>query len=216
LPTLVSDVNSGVSGQKVLTDTARNALLGGLFGSAYQTLADILPQMGTLEYQKLIDSGVPEGLAAKLADFAKLLNPNAVDDASAGMDEEQHGLGNDNNDGYNEISGNAPIKTIRVGRWMSQKEYDVMCKTGLVQESTTGTTYIAWPNEMKSFGNQAKPGTIYVEFNVPANSIKMTSLENGWAKILGPNSLESRLAVKNGFSPFEMPVATDIQIIGRK
>ncbi len=48
-------------------------------GIAFKGLADILPQMGTLEFQKLLDSGVSENLVYALARLAKLLNPEAAE-----------------------------------------------------------------------------------------------------------------------------------------
>ena len=106
------------------------------------------------------------------------------------------------------------IDTTRVGRWMSQAEYDKMIKTGVVQESYSGTTHVANPASIEAFGKQAKPGQIYVEFDVPITSLKQTN--EGWAKILGPNTLEGRLAAKKGNPIPEMPTATNIEIVGRK
>jgi len=106
------------------------------------------------------------------------------------------------------------IPQTRVGRWMSQAEYDTMIKTGKVPESFTGTTHVASPADINAFGKQAKPGSIYVEFDVPSSSLKATN--QGWSKIVGPNSLEGRLAVKKGNPVPEMPSATNIEIKGSK
>jgi hypothetical protein len=97
---------------------------------------------------------------------------------------------------------------------MSQAEYDTMVKTGKVPESFTGTTHVASPADINAFGKQAKPGSIYVEFDVPSTSLKPTN--EGWSKIVGPNSLEGRLAAKKGQPIPEMPSATNIEVKGSK
>ncbi len=112
------------------------------------------------------------------------------------------------------ISTVPQVQTTRVGRWMSQAEYDTMVKTGKVPESFTGTTHVASPADINAFGKQAKPGSIYVEFDVPSSLLKPTN--EGWSKIVGPNSLEGRLATKKGQPIPEMPSATNIEIKGSK
>lgn len=71
------------------------------------------------------------------------------------------------------------------------------------------------PNTIASFMNQAKSGSFYAEFNVPTSSVKLTS-EGGVAKIVGPNSLEGRLAAQKGLPPPEKPDATNIQHVATK
>jgi hypothetical protein len=102
----------------------------------------------------------------------------------------------------------AAKETTRVGRWMSQAEYDAMKASGKVQESLSGTTHVASPADASAFINQAKPGSVYVEFNVPTSSLKATN--QGWSKVIGPNSLEGRLAERKGLPIPQMPAATDI------
>ena len=114
----------------------------------------------------------------------------------------------------NVTKGAGKTSTTRVGRWMSQAEYKKMLESGTVPESFSGTTHVANPADMSAFGKQAKPGSIYVEFDVPSTSIKPTS--NGWSKIIGPNSLEGRLALKKGLTLPEMPKASNIKIVGGK
>ena len=98
---------------------------------------------------------------------------------------------------------------IRVGRWMSQQEYDQMTATGYVQESTSGTTHVASPADPAAFQAQAAAGSLYIEFDVPQDSVKPT--QQGWAKILGPNTLEARLAGAKRRPIPQMPTATNIQ-----
>ena len=97
---------------------------------------------------------------------------------------------------------------------MSEKEYNKMTKTGMVQESYSGTTHVASPPSSKAFGSQAKSGSLYVEFDVPASSVKQTG--ESWGIILGPNTLESRLRIQKGLPPYEMPPAINIRLRGIK
>jgi hypothetical protein len=100
-------------------------------------------------------------------------------------------------------------KYITVGRWMSKEEFDKMIKTGKVQESFCGTTYIAYPARAEAFLKQAPLYSYYVEFEVPISFVKPTS-DEGWAKIIGPNSVQGRLAKRKGLAMPEMPAAINI------
>lgn len=71
---------------------------------------------------------------------------------------------------------------------MSQAEHDAMKASGTVQESMSGTTHVANPADASAFINQAKPGSMYVEFNVQTSSLKATN--EGWAKIIGSTHLK--------------------------
>jgi RHS repeat-associated protein len=97
----------------------------------------------------------------------------------------------------------------RVGRWMGEAEYTAMTETNMVQESFTGTTHVAMPANPLAFESQAKSGSLYVEFDVPSASIRET--QAGWGKILGPNTIEGRLAAKQGLPAPQLPPATNIQ-----
>ena len=87
-----------------------------------------------------------------------------------------------------------PMGLETVGRWMSTAEYDQMLSTGKVIQSNSGTTHVATPANINAFGEQAPKGSVYVTFDVPSSSIVKT--QEGWGKIVGPNSLEGRLAAK--------------------
>lgn len=91
-----------------------------------------------------------------------------------------------------------------------------MVKTGKVQISPNGnTTYVANPADPNAF-KAAPSGSIYVEFDVPADSIYSAGKSN-WGQIPGPGSLIDRLNQSKGLPPInEMPDATNIKIIGRK
>ena len=89
-----------------------------------------------------------------------------------------------------------------------------MTATGYVQESTSGTTHVASPADPAAFQAQALAGSLYVEFDVPRGSVKPT--QQGWAKILGPNTLEARLAAAKRQTIPQMPPAMNIQHITTK
>ncbi|EAA8671218.1 type IV secretion protein Rhs [Salmonella enterica subsp. enterica serovar Typhimurium] len=104
--------------------------------------------------------------------------------------------------------------TATVGRWMGPAEYQQMLDTGTVVQSSTGTTHVAYPADIDAFGKQAKNGAMYVEFDVPEKSLVPTN--EGWAKIVGPDSIEGRLAKRKGLPVPEMPTAENITVRGEK
>jgi len=53
-------------------------------------------------------------------------------------------------------------------------------------------------------------GTVYVEFNVADTSLVRTG--EGWAKIIGSDSLEGRLAARKGNPIPEMPDVDDVKV----
>ena len=106
--------------------------------------------------------------------------------------------------------------TTRVGRWMSEGEYEKMEKTKRVQMSDGNKVHVANPADINAFGKQAPKGSIYVEFNVPSNTI-FPGGKPEWGIIAGPNSLNDKLNRKKGLPPItEMPRAENIEIKGRK
>lgn len=106
------------------------------------------------------------------------------------------------------------IKLITVGRWMSALEYAAMLQSGMVQESYSGTTHVLRPPDSAGFSRQARIGDFYVEFDVPEACLQLTGL--GWAKIIGPQSLEGRFAARNGRAIPQMPRATNLRRVTRK
>ena len=102
--------------------------------------------------------------------------------------------------------------TTRVGRWMSQDEYNKMVASGKVQMSGDNKVHVANPADINAFGKQAPKGSIYVEFDVPSNTISKGGTD-GWGIINGPGSLLDRLNAKKGLPRItEMPNATNITI----
>ena len=106
------------------------------------------------------------------------------------------------------------LSFVTVGRWMGLAEYQEMVDSGKVVQSITGTTHVAYPADVNAFGKQAKNGALYVEFDIPKKSIIPTN--EGWAKIVGPNSLEGRLAQRKGLPVPEMPKASNIRVKAEK
>ena len=116
-----------------------------------------------------------------------------------------------NGNGYESSSD-----TTRVGRWMSQDEYDKMVASGKVQMSGDNKVHVAIPADINAFGKQAPKGSLYVEFDVPGNTISKGGTD-GWGIINGPGSLLDRLNAKKGLPRItEMPNATNITIGGSK
>ena len=106
--------------------------------------------------------------------------------------------------------------TTRVGRWMSQDEYDKMVASGKVQMSGDNKVHVANPADINAFGKQAPKGSVYVEFDVPSNTISKGGTD-GWGIINGPGSLLDRLNAKKGLPRItEMPNVTNISIEGSK
>jgi RHS repeat-associated protein len=95
--------------------------------------------------------------------------------------------------------------TTRVGRWMSQKEFDAMVRSGRVVEGAGGRTYVVRPPNPDAY--PAGKG-IYAEFNVPTSSLRPASKPE-WAVIPGPNAGTTLY----GALPPEMPPATCIKLV---
>ena len=114
-------------------------------------------------------------------------------------------------------NSNKPSELTRVGRWMSKGEYEAMIKTGKVQMSPDGNrAYVASPADIEAFGKQAKPGSVYVEFEVDSSCIYPAG-KTGWGQIPGPKSIYDRLLQNKGYSPItEMPNAYNITVVGEK
>ena len=103
------------------------------------------------------------------------------------------------------------LTTTRVGRWMSTQEFSTMSNTEKVVEGAGGRTYVVNPPNPAAY-NGASPGSVYVEFNVPKNSLFPASKPE-WSVIPGPNVSTGLY----GTPPASMPTATCIVcVIGGK
>ena len=108
------------------------------------------------------------------------------------------------------------ITYTRVGRWMSQNEYEKMLSTGQMQSSKGNMTHVANPANRNAYEKQAPKGSLYVEFDVPSNRISPGGAE-GWGIIAGPGSIKDRFNQKKGLPAIkEMPYVKNIKIEGKK
>lgn len=105
-------------------------------------------------------------------------------------------------------------ESIRVGRWMGKEEYDLMLKTGKVQEGAGGLTYVIFPSDPDAFP-QAKPGALYVTFDIPKET-PLIQNNNKWFYMVGPTSTMARLREKRGMPRTELPPAKNIKLEKRK
>ncbi|MGW1618108.1 TreTu family toxin, partial [Streptomyces sp. NPDC002172] len=103
----------------------------------------------------------------------------------------------------------------RVGRWMGDDEYNKMVSEGRAQPGAGDTSYVAHPPDPAAYGRQAKPGTSYVEYDVPLSSLRPAG-EPGWSKIPGPTSLEGRMAGRKGLPVPEYPEVRNIEKVMSK
>ena len=83
---------------------------------------------------------------------------------------------------------------VRVGRWMSENEYNIMKKTGRMVEGPEGLTFVATGGSDAFQG--AKVGSVYVEFKVPKNSLIQGGKPN-WYKTVGPSAKGSQIRALN-------------------
>ncbi len=100
---------------------------------------------------------------------------------------------------------------VRVGRWMSELEYQKMIETGMVQPGGGGITYAAYTPE--GYMSQAAVDSLYVEFEVPSTSFRETNKELGWVRFLSPDSPEGRLAAMKGLPIPQLPEAQNISVV---
>ena len=75
------------------------------------------------------------------------------------------------------------------GRWMSQGEYTAMKNSSTILEGAGGMTFVTKGGS--HLFNSAAKGSVYAEFQVPANSL-LKGGKDGWFKMLGPNASKSQ------------------------
>ncbi len=78
----------------------------------------------------------------------------------------------------------------KVGRWMSEAEYNVMKNTGRMVEGAGDKTSVAVGGPNAFIG--AAKGSVYVEFEVPTSSLIQGGQSN-WYSIIGPNANKAQL-----------------------
>jgi hypothetical protein len=109
-----------------------------------------------------------------------------------------------------------PPGYARVGRWMSQGEYDAMVAEGRVQPTLEGleAKSVTVPPDPDAF-RAARPGSVFVEFDVPAEQLARGGTSR-WGIVFGPNSLYGRLAASRGKPVSALPEVINIILRLRK
>lgn len=106
------------------------------------------------------------------------------------------------------------VSVTRVGRWMSSDELDDMQSSGKVVQGSGGQTFISI-NGADDFKGTAEKGSVYVEFDVPTNSL-IQGGKDGWYKMLGPDAKPSQLYLLNKQGGTLTPEVSNISIVDRK
>ncbi|WP_422662695.1 hypothetical protein [Pseudomonas viridiflava] len=102
----------------------------------------------------------------------------------------------------------------RVGRWMSPDELAQMQNTNRVVQGGGGQTFIS-TNGIADFKGAAPKGSVYVEFDVPANSL-LQGGKDGWFKMIGPDAGKSQQFLLNKQGGEYLPAIKNIEILDRK
>ena len=106
------------------------------------------------------------------------------------------------------------VEHIRVGRWMSTDELSKMKESSKIVSGGGGLTFISL-NGIDDYKGAAKPGSVYVEFNVPRISL-LQGGKDGWFKMVNDdasNSQKNLLQKKGGILS---PDVNDIRVLGEK
>lgn len=78
----------------------------------------------------------------------------------------------------------------RVGRWMSSHELTQMKSSDKIVQGGGGQTFIS-TNGAADFKGATSKGSVYVEFDVPSNSL-LQGGKNGWYKMIGSDASKSQ------------------------
>nr|WP_258078920.1 hemagglutinin repeat-containing protein [Xanthomonas arboricola] len=106
------------------------------------------------------------------------------------------------------------VNVTRVGRWMSSVELDAMQSTNRVVQGGGGQTYIS-VNGAGDFRATAPSGSLYVEFDVPVNSLVQGG-KQGWFKMLGPDASKSQKFMLGKQGGEELPQVGNVKVVDKK
>uniref|UniRef100_UPI0036D7C349 TreTu family toxin n=1 Tax=Photorhabdus sp. RM322S TaxID=3342825 RepID=UPI0036D7C349 len=102
----------------------------------------------------------------------------------------------------------------RVGRWMSPDELAQMQSSGKIVQGGGGQTFIS-TNGASDFKGTAPKGSVYAEFDVPANSL-LKGGKDGWFKMIGPDASKSQQFLLNKQDGQQLPEIKNITIVDKK
>jgi hypothetical protein len=96
---------------------------------------------------------------------------------------------------------------------MSKAEFDAMVESGKVQipDGPPGVTHVTVPPNADAFVPPPS-STVFAEFDVPADQLRVHDRGQGWGRVFGPDSLEAKRATARGEPPPSgAPAATNIE-----
>lgn len=173
---------------------------------------------------RIIEAGIAFGVTQAASDFASSLGfdiaPDKVSDTAkwAAM---LFGVGKAGSKAtvssplkLGETKAVDDVSMTRVGRWMSPDELAQMQNTNKVVQGGGGQTFIS-TNGIADFKGAAPKGSVYVEFDVPANSL-LQGGKDGWFKMIGPDAGKSQQFLLNKQGGEHLPAIKNIEILDKK
>jgi hypothetical protein len=106
-------------------------------------------------------------------------------------------------------------KWVRVGSWMSRTEYDAMLKA-MKTQPRNGNMHHVLLKGREGFRKQAKPGWVYVEYDIPADTFIGVGGEDGWGILFSEESVMGKLYIKNGKTNVRLPEVKNIILLEEK
>ncbi|MGR6772230.1 hemagglutinin repeat-containing protein [Pectobacterium brasiliense] len=106
------------------------------------------------------------------------------------------------------------VSVTRVGRWMSPDELAKMESQGKIVQGSGGQTFIS-TNGVNDFKGAAPKGSVYVEFDVPSNSL-IQGGKDGWYKMLGSDAKPSQKYQLNKQGGVLTPSVSNINVVDGK